>query len=641
MPHVTPIRWRIFVLAASVCACLGCQWFVADADREVYQLIEKRQHQAVGVRRDVTIDPDPVPGAPGRAAYDFVPHPVDGTIPEPFRRSVAASRPASSAMPDGGDIPRQALDSKSPAGRPGPFADGIEAAEAEIPGVSASIPATAPAIAMPADGPDPAVLTLAEALAYAFEHARDYQTAKEDLYLAALALTLERHLWTPRFVGNIQSQYANFGEIMHFDDAMDAIATVGVEQRLPYGGEITAQVISTLMRDLTNHVTTAETGDVLLQANIPLLRGAGPVAYETRYQAERQLIYAVRTFERFRRFLAVDIATDYFDLQQLRQRIVNASESIEGFDQLTRRARAFWKAGRVIILDVQRAEQDQLAAINERVDAIERYQTALDVFKVRIGMPTTANITVELPRGLVATRPAGEPLTQHVAESQALVDALAMPPVTQEQAIKIALKHRLDLLNQLDEIGDARRGVNIARNSLLPALDAFASVNFYTQADKLGIFEYEQDRATFRTGLNLELPLDRKAERNALRESMILKRRAERAYEEARDLVVQQVRRAMRRVAQQSELLEIQAANRRLAMQRLRAAKFRYEKSLVASLEVVDAQNALLAAQNRLAEAQASYKVAILEFWRDTDTLRVGDDGRWDFGTVDAAAARP
>ncbi len=599
-------------------ATAGCQWFVDDADREVYRLIEARQQRAVGVTRNVTLDRETAPIKPADSAYDFVPHPVDGELPPSF--AGASTRPAlvskmpSTSMPSDDSDPSQALSSQ-PASAPD----------------ENSATATRPADA-PAAGPAPTTFTLAEALAYAFEHSRDYQNAKEDLYLAALALTLERHLWTPRFVGNIRSQYANFGEIRHFDNAMDAVSTVGVEQKLPFGGQLTAEVVNTLMRDLTNNVTTAETGDALLRANIPLLKGAGQVAYESRYQAERDLIYAVRTFERFRRFLAVDIASDYFNLQQLRQGIINSGESIEGFEWLALRARWFFKAGKVIILDVQRAEQDQLNAISQRIDAVERYQTAIDTFKVRIGMPTRTNITVELPPEVAGTQPADSTRPAESDASRILVDALAMPPVDDNESIRVALKYRLDLLNQLDQIGDAERGVVIAENSLLPALDAFATVQYDTDPGKLGTFEFEHDRTTFRTGLNLELPLDRKAERNTLRQSLILKRRAQRAYEEARDIVVQQVRRAIRRVAQQAQSLEVQIANSRLAQQRLRAAKFRYQRSLVPSLEVVDAQNALLEAQNNVAQAQAEYKVAILEFWRDTDTLRVGDDGRWQFG---------
>src|SRR5207253_9955531 len=131
------------------------------------------------------------------------------------------------------------------------------------------------------------ILTLSAALGYAFAHSREFQRAKEDLYLAALALTLERHLWTPQFTGNVSSQYANCGQIRDFDHAMAAVAQVGVEQRLPLGGSVTAKVMDNLMRDLTHHITTGETGQAVLSANIPLLRGAGLVAQESRFQAER------------------------------------------------------------------------------------------------------------------------------------------------------------------------------------------------------------------------------------------------------------------------------------------------------------------------------------------------------------------
>ncbi len=654
--------WRCCLILGACYAITGCQFFVNDADRQVYQLVDQRQRQAVGIVHDAYIGEAHAPIKPSASAYKFVPHPINSELPPSFE-TLAASQPAdlNGAQPanlngsnpalSGNGRPYAVAPSSGPQekglpptghlnGRPATMPANTQAT-ATAPAGSKQLEKTGELPGLEATPPGPKVLTLAESLTYAFQHARDFQNAKEDLYLAALALTLERHMWTPRLVGNIQTQYANFGEINHFDDAMDAVATVGVEQKLPYGGRITAQVVSSLMHDLTNHVTTAETGDTLIRADIPLLKGAGPVAYESRYEAERQLIYAVRTFERFRRFLAVDIASDYFNLQQLRQAIINSRESIEGFEWLALRARAFWKAGRVIELDVQRAEQDQLTAINNQIDAVERYQTALDAFKVRIGMPTEANITVELPQGGdsatqpagTATKPAELPATaeqRSEAQSEHLVDALAMPAVDEQEAIRVALKMRLDLLNQLDQIGDAERGVVVAENSLLPALDAFGSVEFDTDPSKKGMFQYESDRATWRTGLNLELPLDRLKERNDLRSSLIRKRRAKRAYEQARDVVVEDVRRAMRRVQQQDQLLQFQIVDRKLAQQRLRAAKFRYERSLVASLEVVDAQNALLGAQNRLAQAEDEYKVAILQFWRDTDTLRIGEDGKWE-----------
>ena len=43
-----------------------------------------------------------------------------------------------------------------------------------------------------------------------------------------------------------------------------------------------------------------QSAEIILEADIPLLRGAGNVAREDRIQAERDLIYAAREFERFR-----------------------------------------------------------------------------------------------------------------------------------------------------------------------------------------------------------------------------------------------------------------------------------------------------------------------------------------------------
>ena len=72
-------------------------------------------------------------------------------------------------------------------------------------------------------------------------HRREYQTAKEDLYLSALALSLERHLWTPQFAADLRTVYGNYGEASGFDQAMRFMAELGMTQRLPYGGEFTAQ----------------------------------------------------------------------------------------------------------------------------------------------------------------------------------------------------------------------------------------------------------------------------------------------------------------------------------------------------------------------------------------------------------------
>ncbi|MHC4441681.1 MAG: TolC family protein [Planctomycetota bacterium] len=581
--------FRRFWLIFGLLTIGGCQWFAEDADREVYRLLDRRQQQAVGTRHDVRIaDNDTIASdlaGPKRhdPAYDFVPHPIDADVPESFQRT--STQPSSSTTQ-----PTSAAANRKE-------------------------------------------LSLADALAYAFEHSRDFQTAKEDLYVKALELTLERHMWTPRLMGEIDSLYANYGQIRNFDHAMDAIALIGVEQNLPYGGTVTAQVLNTLMRDLTHHITSGETGQILIEANIPLLRGAGKVAYESRYQAERKLIYAVRTFTRFRRSLAVDIAGDYFSLQQLRQEIVNAEQSIKSltFERDRAYAKVIEQGGskeKLTKLDVDRADQDRLVAENAKSISIEAYQTALDEFKISIGMSIETPIDVQYPE-----EPAKETVTNGKMQPSTLEEAIRMPDVTEKEAIRVALKYRLDLLNDLDAINDARRGVWIAKNNLLPNLDAFGSVQLDTNPAKLNTLSYNSERTTWRAGLNLELPLDRKEERNALRSAIISKRQSLRNYEQAKDFVRLQVRRAMRQLYQAQTSLGIQIAATKLASKRSDFVKERLmnprKGETLNNRDFVEAEEDLLEARNQLAQAQAQLLLAILEFRRDTGTLRIDEEGKW------------
>lgn len=550
-----------------VCCCLavtGCQLFVDDADRQVYKLIEQRQKQALDLEADATVDNERVPKEVPSSAYDHVPSTTQPTIPEEMKQVRESTT--------------QPLE-----------------------------PPTSQEILGPPSQPDDTLtMRFPDVLNYAFDHARRFQTAKEDLYLSALALTLERHLWGPRFMGNIQTQYANYGEIRQFDHAMQAVASLAVEQRLPYGGEVTARVINTLMRDLGRRITSSESGQAILEANIPLLRGAGRAARESRYQAERNLIYAARSFERFRRTFIVEVATAYFELIRRKQQITNARQSYRSFLADAERSEALLRAGRVIELEAQRTRQEVLQAWNSVVNAEETYQRELDRFKILIGMPT------EQPLDIV----------------EDIKLDLDVPMVELDAATRIALQNRLDLINDRDAIDDARRGVAVARNGLLPDLNFRGSATYDTNPNELNMYHFEQDRLTWRAFIDLELPLDRVAERNTYRSSLITLRRAQRRFDLASDEVRFEVRRALRQIEQAVTTLSIQRQSMELAKRRREAADLRFQLGRVSNREVVDAENALLRARNTYADAQSGLRRAILSFYRDVGMIRVSDEGR-------------
>ncbi|MCH7632776.1 MAG: TolC family protein, partial [Planctomycetes bacterium] len=113
------------------------------------------------------------------------------------------------------------------------------------------------------------------------------------------------------------------------------------------------------------------------------------------------------------------------------------------------------------------------------------------------------------------------------------------------------------------------------------------------------------------------------------RASLVRTRRAERDHDRTVDVVRADVRRALRRITVQQKLRAIQETQVEENELRLEAARAQFDLGQISNRDVVDAEEALLDARNGLASAISSYRSAILEFRRDTGTLRVTDDGQW------------
>ncbi len=552
------------------------------ADKGVYRVIEDRQKAALGATTNTHIGSETGDVRPNDEMYSFNPRPTSPDLPEAFR------------------VPPE------PAAAPETTAEAAPAAEPE------SAARMTDSIFTDEERPLVQTFDLRQTLVYAMQHAREMQDAKEELYLEALDLTLERHLWTPQFVASVQAEFADYGQVRDFDRAMTAVSEAAVTQRLPYGGEVSARLINTLMRDLGAHATSGESGNFILEADVPLLRGAGKSAYESRYSAERELIYAVRAYERFRRSFLVDIASEYFNLQQLKMAVANTYRSYESRRTDWEKADFIARMGQSKdVFEAPRAQSIFRQAEAQLASAKEQYATALDRFKIRLGMAVDALLEV---------------VDQDADDAARSLDAL-LPTVETAEAVEVAVKYRLDLLNDADRVDDAKRGVLVAKNRILPDLDASGSVTLDTDPERLNSMSYNTERATWRGTLSMRMD-DRWTERNAYRESLITLRKSQRDYERAVDEVRADVRAALRRIAQQENVRDIQAMSVEENDVRLQAAKAQYDLGRINNRDVVEAEDDLLEARNSLARAIAGYRIAILQFRRDTETLRVDDEGR-------------
>ena len=212
--------------------------------------------------------------------------------------------------------------------------------------------------------PDAIKLTLEESIRYATEHALDYVNAEQSYMLAGLALLIEEHRWEPNFFNNfeLQSQIGSFlGLEGRFDSALTVINDFGVSQRLPYGGDVSARLIAGTTNLLDNFFFEggyANNVDVVLAADIPMLRGAGATAREPLIQARRNLVYAARAFETFRRGFYLGLVSDYLDLVVQEQSIENGRRSVALFQQVEARTSSLVEAGRLKPFEADQAKQD-------------------------------------------------------------------------------------------------------------------------------------------------------------------------------------------------------------------------------------------------------------------------------------------
>lgn len=616
-------RW---LAAMSIPLAAGCAQLVRVTDRDVAEAIAARQRQVLAeVGNTRLADADSALPEPGASAYRMTPGDEPTAVPPEF------DQPDTSNMRGETDTTA----SSAPASLP--------AASRALPGAE-SAPSSGPAASAPVNrvalleeaqrGPRgfrKQVFTLTDALAYAQQRQRDYLNAREDLYLAALALTLERHLWTPQFAAALREVYGNFGEVTNFDQATRFVSDLSVAQRLPYGGQFTAGAVSTLIRDMKRTITASEGSQARLELDIPLLRGAGHVAREDLIQLERDLTYAVRDYERFRRRQLVGVARSYFDLLRSKQAVLDGETSLRNAFNDFERTEALTAAEQATPLDVGRAEQRLLSESNRLAQLREGFRADVDQFKILIGMPVEEQIGLEDLENIESIEQAIEAGQYPLLRRPVAAGDIAL-------ALRTAEQLRLDIQNLRDQIDDAKRGVAVARNALLPDLSLNSSLVFDTDPEHYKLGGFESARATWRSELILAMN-DRFRERNQFRAALIDVRRSQRFYEEQLERVRAEVLAAVNQIRLQEQLVEIQRRNLSVAQKQSEFAQIQFEEGLIDNRDKVEADDAFVRAQNDLNLAKTSRWSALLNFRLATDTLRVDESGVQHDSAADAAAA--
>jgi outer membrane protein TolC len=612
-------------LAALLVAGCGPKFYTEQADKDVYKIVSAKNTQALGRAPAFTIQPtatvqdllsqieergkkNPPPVAPPPP----VPTPTLPTPPTVPLEAVPASEAKSPAAPAAGSKDVGAKDAST---KPAP-APSAGPALAPAPGTAPAAGPATPGEALPSPVPEPGPgtvrLTMADALRVAVRGSRDHQSQKETVYLAGLTLTFSRYLFQPHPFATGKVDFNSTGSTSERQKTWDGQAEVGVSQQLADGAVIAGNLGLTALKFISPKLGDTVDSTLNFSLSQPLWRGAGrQIVQENLVQAERNALYAVRSFAKFEQDFAVGIASQYLQVLQQRDVVMNGWVNYQSLKEGRERADWLAKAERLPEFQVDQARQDELRAYNRWIVERTDYVNALDAFKISLGIPMETEIALE-PRELGRLAALG----------------LQQSDVRLEDATAKALKTRLDLANTRDGLEDAGRKVLVAEDGLKGDVDLVASAAYKSLDTSPQSARLTLRRGDYSIGLDLDLPIDRLRERNALRQTQITREQTARTLSLLEDNITLAVRRSFRQLEQARESYEIQKRAVTLAERRVESTQLLLQAGRATQRDVLDSQSSLLEAKNALMQALVAHSIAGLDFQRDIGTLVVDEEGQ-------------
>jgi Outer membrane efflux protein len=242
-------------------------------------------------------------------------------------------------------------------------------------------------------------LTLDNIVALALLNSREYQSSKEVLYRAALALTLERYEYQLKFSPNGNGTIVDYAHTRTNDttvNTLDVTSTFGLQKMLATGGNMLARFANDVV--LTFNGPQGFAADINSELFFGLTQSLlqRDVRFEPLIQAERDVIYAARDFARFRKVFFFDRASEYYALIRRYRQVEIESQNYLSLVRAFNQAEAEEQAGLQSRVQVEQIEQGMLGGRRNLVAICNGLESSLDRLKISMGIPTETAIGLNL-----------------------------------------------------------------------------------------------------------------------------------------------------------------------------------------------------------------------------------------------------
>jgi outer membrane protein TolC len=437
------------------------------------------------------------------------------------------------------------------------------------------------------------ILNLDQALDLALKNSREFQTQKEQLYLSALTLTGAKYAFSPQFFGNSTVQFA--GTTVDLDTA-SVSSRLGVNQLAKTGGQLSMALANDILSYYTGNQPRSIINTLSVNLAQPILRsfGRNNPNVENLTQAQRDVLYALRSFHLYEQQFAVDTVIAYFGLltrkDMIRNYYQNYTNRVETTKYLEERS-----VDRAPQSDVDDARTAELGARINYINALASYLNLLDVFKLRLGLPLSQELYLD-DRDL-----------------KELIDAGVIPvEISRQSAFRLCVEQHMDILNSIDRFEDSKRKVRVAANQLRADLNLLGSASL-ASTEPEDYLNFDPNKVRYTAGIRLDLPLDRLRERNNYRATLVSFESQLRSLGLTLDSYKDRIDRGLRTV-EQARLNNLNGVESlKVAERRVDNDTMRLETGRATIRDLRESQDTLIRAQNDLITTYTDYLTARLE----------------------------
>lgn len=192
----------------------------------------------------------------------------------------------------------------------------------------------------------------------------------------------------------------------------------------------------------------------------------------------------------------------------------------------------------------------------------------------------------------------------------------------------MAVDHHMDILNAIDRFEDTKRKVRIAADALKPGILVSSSASLQSEAPQ-DYANFDLDEVRYSAGISLDLPVNRRRERNTYRASLVSFESSIRSLAQTLDNFKDRIEEGLRTVEQRRLNYLNAVASLEVAERRVEMNDMLYAAGRVQVRDVREALDQLISSKNGVTQTITAYLQARLQLLLDIGILPTDQPRFW------------